>query len=558
MPENQLRQNNPEYSRPIIVCCVILLSAVTSGWMLGEVPMQGHECFVSVTAREMLENNDWVVPRYNNNLRIEKPPLNYWLVAATSKFTGGVDELAARIPSMLMAMLSTAAVIYFVSQYLTFRIAVMAALVWSTSLGFVRYGHSARPEMALTSFTAIALLSFYSASQTTHRKKQIVYAVVFWVSFAMAMLAKGPAPLPLIGLPVFLYLLLFGKWKIIPKMLPIMGPVIFLLIVLPWPTLLASRLAQTSEYTDITTFWKKEFIDRFTGQQSASRKPFYYYAYVMFQHMMPWVAFVPMTLAAPLYKIWGTKQKTMMFFWLWFVADVVFMSLSGGKRTHYILPAMPAMAILVGILLEDMIFTRQAYSARFSRNILLFHGGAVAAAVFVVPVFIAKSNPNLLQPAIILAVIISIALVVSIILFSKGRNNYACVVLFAGYCVFLMVAFVAIVIPQNKNRYTKKFAIKIASQIPASNELIAYRDVTARFVHYFGRAVPVITDLSETHMRYQQGDWIVATGDLVTELVDDGRFRITHQYENAELHGDEIVEAAIFHLPTTSGEPANQ
>ena len=558
MPENQLRQNNPEYSRPIIVCCVILLSAVTSGWMLGAMPLHEHECFVSVTAREMIENNDWVVPRYNNNLRMEKTPLNYWLVAITSEFTGGVDELAARIPNMLMAMLSTAAVIYFVSQYLTFRIAVMAALVWSTSLGFVRYGHSARPEMTLTSFTAISLLSFYSAAQTTHRKKQIVYAFVFWISFAMAMLAKGPAPLPLIGLPVFLYLLLFGKWKIIPKMLPIIGPVIFLLIVLPWPGLLASRLAQTSDHADIMTFWKEEFIDRFTGQQFTGRKPFYYYTYVMFQHMIPWAAFVPMTLAAPFYKIWGNRQKTMMFFWLWFTADVVFMSLSCGKRIHYILPAMPAMAILAGILLEDMIFTRQCYSTRFARNTLLFHGGAVVAGVFVAPAFITKANSNLLQPAIILALIILIALVVSIILFLKRRNNYACVVLFAGCCVFLMVPFVAIVMPQNKNRYIKDFAIKIASQIPASTELIAYRNVTARFVHYFGKAVPVMMDLSETRMKYQQGDWIMATDDFVAELVDDGGFNIAHRYENAELQGDEIVKAAIFHLPTTSGEPANQ
>lgn len=88
----------------------------------------------------MLQTGDWVVPIYNGEVRIQKTPLNYWLVALTGKITGHIDELSVRAPSVILAILSTAAILYFVNRLLGFKTAVMSALIWSTSIGFVRYG----------------------------------------------------------------------------------------------------------------------------------------------------------------------------------------------------------------------------------------------------------------------------------------------------------------------------------------------------------------------------------------------------------------------------------
>ena len=74
--------------------------------------------FVSVTAREMLQRDDWVVPVFNGQLRLQKTPLNYWLVAGVGKITGSIDEFTARLPSVLLAILSTAAILYFAGQWL--------------------------------------------------------------------------------------------------------------------------------------------------------------------------------------------------------------------------------------------------------------------------------------------------------------------------------------------------------------------------------------------------------------------------------------------------------
>ena len=223
-----MEQKGTKKSKAVTVFCVMVLSAMTSGWMLTTEPLGDHESFVAVTAREMIQNNDYIVPVCNGQPRLQKTPLNYWLVIGTAKFTKTVDELAARLPSMLLAMLSTAAILYFVTVILDFSTAALSALVWSTSLGFIRYGHNARPEMSLTCFVTIAMLAFYAAMISQQRKRQIIYMLIFWISFALAMLAKGPAPLPLVTIPLFLFILITKQWKFILKALPIAGPFIFL------------------------------------------------------------------------------------------------------------------------------------------------------------------------------------------------------------------------------------------------------------------------------------------------------------------------------------------
>jgi 4-amino-4-deoxy-L-arabinose transferase-like glycosyltransferase len=60
------------------------------------------------TAREMAERGDWVVPHYREDPRLVKPPLTYWLIGASQSLLG-VSELAARLPSALLALLAPVA-----------------------------------------------------------------------------------------------------------------------------------------------------------------------------------------------------------------------------------------------------------------------------------------------------------------------------------------------------------------------------------------------------------------------------------------------------------------
>ncbi len=529
------------YKKVFLIWSVLLLSAVASFAMLSEQTLNNHECFVSITTREMLQSGNWVVPTCNGEPRLQKTPLSYWLVAGFSKITGQVDELTTRLPSAIFGFLSAAAILYFVSRWLSLRTAVISTAVWVASLSYIRYSHNARPEMSLTFFVLLCFLSFYSAIRAEERKRQIAYILIFWVSFGLANLAKGPAPLPYVLVPLFFYVLIFKQWKVVPRLLPIAGTLIFLAIVLPWPLAIASKF---DWHMDI---WKREFVDRFFGNYDLGQKPIFFYLYVMFLFVIPWVAFLPMALAAPFFRVWREKSGPMWFLWIWFAADLVFLTIDGGKRQHYILPLMPAAAILIGILLEDMVFVHKAYSLKQARGILQNHIVVVIAGAIGSTVYVAMFYSGFLAEAITVAVMtIAVAAAVAV-LFAKGRAGLACGTVFAGIIVLVMISYACFFSPLDRNRNSRYFSTRVAEIVPATDKIAAYKDVSMRSVHYFGRVIPIISDKSKLYEDYEQGDWVVATGGRLKELVEDGRFRMVYYREKAELQQQDDINGALFH-----------
>ena len=87
----------------LLVMLALLLPALLIG--LGERPLYKiQEVRIAETAREMVVSGDWLVPRYNGELRLQKPPLPYWLTAASYRLFG-VNETATRLPAVLFGLL---------------------------------------------------------------------------------------------------------------------------------------------------------------------------------------------------------------------------------------------------------------------------------------------------------------------------------------------------------------------------------------------------------------------------------------------------------------------
>jgi 4-amino-4-deoxy-L-arabinose transferase-like glycosyltransferase len=542
---------NSKKTKIFLVCGVLLLATVSASWTLSEGTLGNHECFVSITAHEMLASGNWVWPTCDGQPRLVKTPLSYWLVAGLAKITGRVDELTTRLPSVIFAVLSVGAILYFVNYCVSFRTSLICAGVWATSLDYIRHAHNARPEMVMTSFIVLALLSFYSAVITQSRKRQIAYALVFWLSFALSNLAKGPMPLPLVLVPIFFYIAIFRKWKVLPKLLPIIGPLIFLGIVLPWPLAIAHKLNW-----DIR-LWKTEFVDRFLGEYASGNKQWYYYLPTMFLFIIPWVVFLPMALAAPFYRVWNKKRPVMQFLWLWFVAGLIFLTISGGKRQHYILPLMPAAAIIIGIVIEDMAFIRKAYSRRFAKTVLVSHVIGIIALAVAGSVYLIKVYPNMITETLILGTATIIFVVVVVVLFAAGKPAFACGTLFGGIVVLVMVGYVTFLNPLNYDRYSRDFSRRLAQIVPQSDNLIAYGYISNRSVHYFGRVIPQVMDKSVLYERYEQGDWVVATAGHLEKLQTDGRLRMVYYKEKAERRWQQDAPGVLFHksAPFVAKEP---
>jgi 4-amino-4-deoxy-L-arabinose transferase-like glycosyltransferase len=526
----------------------LILSAILAGWMLPAVPLDDHESFVSVTAREMLGGGSWIEPTFNGQPRLQKTPLSYWLVASIASVTGKVDEFAARLPSAVFAFLSAGAVLYFVNRWLSLRTALIATVVWATSIGYVHWSHSARPEMGMVFFVTLCLLSFYSAITSQDRRSRVVFMFIFWVSFALGNLAKGPAPVVYVLLPAGLYIVMKKEWRVIPKLLPIWGIIICLAIVLPWP------LAAAYKVNWDVMIWKREFFDRLFGEYAAGRYPWYYYLGMIFKYTSPWCIFLPIALVAPFYKVWGEKRPVMKFLWLWFVADFVFLMLSGGKRQHYLLPLLPAMSILTAIMMEDMAFVRRVFTAKYATNILLGHILFFIGAAIAVPVYFAKAKLPELTSATVwvyvisLSVILGVTTIVAATLFVKRNSGAACVVVFCGITILMAHHYNALRNIISPDQQVKQFAIKVAEIVPPTDKAVSYGSVPSNFVHYFGRTVKRIQGEAELNNLYQQGYWVVSFGKAMNELTNTGRYGIVYSDTSAKQRGTNVAAGGVFHV----------
>jgi 4-amino-4-deoxy-L-arabinose transferase-like glycosyltransferase len=264
----------------------------------------------------------------------------------------------------------------------------------------------------------------------------------------------------------------------------------------------------------------------------------------MFKYITPWVVFLPLALAAPFYKVWNKKRPVMQFLWLWFVADLVFLTINGGKRQHYILPSMPALAILIGILLEDMVFGQKAYERKFVVRILQWHLAVAVVGIISATVCIAKMSPANLNKMLILASVTIVAAGIVAVLFVKRKNGWGCTAVFAGVLVWGMISYASFAPLMDVFKYPRDFARKVAQTIPPTANLLAYKSISGNFVYYFGKTVPVVSNANELYNCYQRGDWIVAESGRLKELTQDNRFREVYHKDDPGQGGK---GRALFH-----------
>jgi 4-amino-4-deoxy-L-arabinose transferase-like glycosyltransferase len=557
-----------------MLCGLLILCLAASFGLLTLKTLDSHECFVSVTAREMVERDNWVFPTMNGQPRLNKTPLQYWLVASVSFITGQVDAFTARFPSAVLGFLSALCIFLYVKKWLGFRASLICAAVWITTMCFTRFSRNARPEMGLAFFVLVCYLTFWDAIHSSTRKNQLIAMFIFWISLSLGMLQKGPAPMAYVFVPLFVYfvgvsisnrkslilwmivfwiclgtavlenniivraivaipllslvgLVAYRRWKTIMKLLPMIGPVLFLLILLPWPLFIGHRI-----HWDLGV-WQREYVDRLSGDYDKGNYPIYFYFLMMFKFLTPWVAFIPMALMSPFYRIWKNKQPLMIYLWVCFVATFIFLTIDQGKRQHYILPVMPVMAILIGILLEDMIFQRKAFSGKFASEVLRYHaifmgGGAIVGTgvvLFMFPAFGLRTA--------ILSVFALFLIGVVVRLLRRRQPAFATSLIFVGIIVFSLLSRGFFMQDFDEDLDARDFALEIKKRVPASESLSAYRHVSSRFVQYYGKMVPVVDDEKTFKETYENGGWVYC--DLSNIIQNINSFSIV--YSETEVPG---------------------
>src|SRR5262249_49358747 len=110
-------------------------------------------------AREMLESRNWIVPTFNFQLRTDKPVLLYWLQAVGYKFLG-VNELSARLPSAVAAMLAVLLTYEMARFFFQATTGLLAGLILASTTMFCAAAHFANPDALLNALTVATLFAF--------------------------------------------------------------------------------------------------------------------------------------------------------------------------------------------------------------------------------------------------------------------------------------------------------------------------------------------------------------------------------------------------------------
>ncbi|MBN1881665.1 MAG: glycosyltransferase family 39 protein [Deltaproteobacteria bacterium] len=307
-------------------------------------------------AREMMASGDYTVPTRNGEPLGMKPAPYYWLIIGSSYITGGLTETAARLPSALFGMLTVLVVFCLARRVMEDEWAFLAALIFATIPRIMWQARWVEADMTLLFFITLCLYLFLRGFESLDDKgKKRLFFILGYAAAAGAVLIKGLVGAVVPAVVIIAYLAVTRDPKKILKMEPILGPIVFLAIALPWYLAAGSHTSSTAggEGYLYELVIRQNFVRFFSAFNHD--EPIYYFIGIFFGD------FAPYSLIFPASVVWAFKTRDempkgiMSFFLTWFFAVLIFFSLSDSKRTPYIMPLYPAAAVLTAWLVRAWI-----------------------------------------------------------------------------------------------------------------------------------------------------------------------------------------------------------
>lgn len=284
--------------------------------------------------REMLAQGNFVIPTQNGSNYLEKPPLLYWLNAASFKILGETPY-AARLPIRL-ATLGTALLLFFEASPL-------AALIYLSSfLGFA-LGRVNITDGLLTFGLTLAFFSLKKLLIQPNDRDRNISEILLGIGMAIATLSKGLIGFLFPGLLLMVFCVWFWNPRKFFAVILSKATLVFLLITVPWFVL---AHFQNNEFSYF--FFIHEHLKRFATDSAKREQPALFFIFVFLLGFLPWTGFFLSGCRrwVSLAKNYFKEDQETLFSLLWFVIIVGFFSLSKSKLVPYILPAFPAAAVL--------------------------------------------------------------------------------------------------------------------------------------------------------------------------------------------------------------------
>lgn len=348
-------------------------------------------------ARKMLETGDWITPQHAYGVPFwGKPPLSFWLSALSMKVFG-VNEFAARLPSLLLGLGMLGLVWHWVKKVRDSDCALLAVVVLASTAQFFVVGGTVMTDSSLVFCSTLAMVAFWQALHGEGKKAGVLWGWAFFAALGVGLLAKGPLVGVLTFLPIIPWVIMRKNWAQVWRRLPWLGGTLLMLAIsVPWYVLAENKTPGFLKYFIIGEHFGRALDSGWKGDKYgfAHSEPLGTIWWFWLSAALPWSV-------AVLYKaVKNAKQWRawlpdgdgfMAYLLLWSFGAIVFFSIVHNIIWPYVLPALPAFAVVAVEL-----WRRQAADRPAMRHVL--------AVAMVVPVAMAAAVALLLaKPPVVAA-----------------------------------------------------------------------------------------------------------------------------------------------------------
>ena len=295
--------------------------------------------------RWMLLSGDWLTPRLNGLPFFHKPAYLYWL-EALSLATLGINTFALRLVPALHVGLMLVVLYSAARRASSERIARRAALMLGTSLTFLIGGQYINHDMLVASWIGVAIWCFALAFMAGD-KPHANLARLGFAACAFGMLSKGLIGIALPGLVIFIWLIATRQFKKIVHLPWFTGLAVFGAIALPWFVMAQQKHPGLFNYMFIG-----QQLNRYTAATYNNPEPWWFYLLAITLLFFPWVFFALRTRSKSGPGVAGGPQlarEWWLLCWIWAASILAFFSIPHSKLVGYILPVMPALALLAAM-----------------------------------------------------------------------------------------------------------------------------------------------------------------------------------------------------------------
>jgi len=464
----------------------LLLTLVTGILLLaglGKIEVNIMEARNFTTAREMVQNREYLLTTLNGEPRYQKPPLPTWLTALSGLAFGFDSLFTLRLPVVAITFLLVFA-FYFLSIALGLskKQSFNNALILITSFYIFFGGRDNQWDMYTHAFMVTSIFFLWRLlQQDTHRLGNSIAAGVF---FGLSILSKGPISLYALFLPFLISYGIVYRFHLKGKGIYFLNLIFIGLLVGLW-------------WYAYVRLKDPEYFHAIVGREAANwgsyeTKPFYYYWNFFIQSGL-WTLPSLTALAYPYLKKRVDNLKAYRFSLLWTLFSVILLSAVPEKKPRYLLPTLIPMALNTGFYIDYLVRMFNKNLSRAEKLWVYFSFGLLGFIALAYPFALTSILKADILNYLPIAIISSILMLTCAFFIFKGMKSFNFQSTFYSTIALFAVVVVAI-IPLSQNLFTNP-AYKPASSalnVEANYGVKTYRlnDIAPEIVWDFGKVIP--------------------------------------------------------------------